>query len=239
MLDSHPRIGCPAELKLIPEWMEKWKQDRRNFASLLSTHLGVSPDVIDDAYRAKVMVLLERFRAHTKKARIAEKTPNNVFFFAHLHALFPESPMIHLIRDGRDVVASLLSVPWVDPDGKPTPYTQSVERAAKYWVAGVTAGLRARSRLGDRILDVRYEELVQDTEAVMRRVLAHVAEPWDARVLHHSEAAHQPAGETSAEQVNRPVYTSSIGRWKDTLTPEDLSTVERVAGAVLAQLGYR
>ena len=56
------------------------------------------------------------------KARVAEKSPNNVFFFQHLSHIFPESPLVHVIRDGRDVVCSLLTMNWIDPKtGQPIP----------------------------------------------------------------------------------------------------------------------
>ena len=44
-----------------------------------------------------------------------EKSPNNVYFFEHLNYMFPDSPLVHVIRDGRDVVCSLLTMDWINP----------------------------------------------------------------------------------------------------------------------------
>lgn len=239
MLDSHPRIACGPELKIIPQWLRQWERDSRTFGDHAAEHRGIGAGAIDDAYRAKVSMVLTRVRQRSGKPRLAEKTPNNVFFFGHLHRLFPDSPLIHVIRDGRDVVASLLGVEWFHPDGKRVPYTENAAAAAKYWADAVGSGLKARKHLGGKaVLEVRYENLVRETEAEMRRVLDHLEEPWDEVVLRHWEEPHDLGLETSADQVTRPVYTSSIGRWRERLSKGDLSTVEGICGALLVELGY-
>ena len=66
------------------------------------------PDGDDD--RDFIVNLLEPLRRSAGKPRVAEKTPNNVFYFSHLHRIFPDSTFIHMVRDGRDVVSSLLTM---------------------------------------------------------------------------------------------------------------------------------
>jgi hypothetical protein len=64
-----------------------------------------------------------------------------------------------------------------------------------------------------RILDVSYEDTVADLEGSARRILAYCGLPWDPRCLdfHLTERVVRTA---SATQVRRPIYTSSIGRWR-------------------------
>jgi hypothetical protein len=238
MLDSHPRIACGPELKVVPPWLGQWRLDRKSFGPYAAEYLGLAAEVVDDAYRAKVSVLLEEARRRSGKPRVADKTPNLVFHFGPLHRLFPESSLIHLIRDGRDVVASLLGVDWYEPDGGRLAFTRTAEAAAGYWAQAVRAGRKARRHLGDAVLEVRYEDLVRETEREMRRVLDHLDEPWDAAVLRHFDQPHDLAAEPGAEEAMRPVYTSSVGRWRRVLSREDLTTVERVAGSLLEELGY-
>lgn len=234
MLDSHPRIACGPELKVLPGWLSQWEADRRAARSAE----GTGAATIDAAYRAKIATLLDSAGEPFGKPRIAEKSPNNVFFFGHLHQLFPDSPLIHVIRDGRDVVASLLGVEWYGPDGRRTPYTESAEAAARYWAQAVAAGVRAKEHLGGRVLELRYENLASDPEGAMRAVLEHVGEPWDEAVLHHAEHRHDLSTDTGAERLSRPVDSSAIGRWRERLSRNDLETVVRVAGDALRALGY-
>jgi len=62
-----------------------------------------------------------------------------------------------------------------------------------------------------RIIDVNYEDTVADVEAVARRVVAHCGLPWDPNCLdfHRTERVVRTS---SATQVRKPIYTSSIGR---------------------------
>jgi hypothetical protein len=71
------------------------------------------------------------------------------------------------------------------------------------------------------ILEVKYEELVADTEGEARRIIAHCGLEWDARCLAFHET-ERPVRTASALQVRRPIYLSSIGRWRpdrDVLQP--------------------
>lgn len=238
LLDSHPRIACGPELKIIPDWLQQWQHDIKSFGDYAAENLRMDRGVLDDAYRAKLSRLFDWVRERSGKARIAEKTPHNVIYFGHLDQLFPASPLIHVIRDGRDVVASLLGMDWYYPDGQRVPYTQNVAAAVQYWADAVGAGLTARRHLGSKVLEVRYERLVRHLEREMRRVLAHLGEPWDEAVLHHHRYPHDLAGETSAGQVSRPVPTTSVGRWRSVLSDADLATIRDKAGRRLAELGY-
>jgi hypothetical protein len=63
------------------------------------------------------------------------------------------------------------------------------------------------------ILDVRYEDLVIDTEAQARRVLDFCGLPWDDAVLRPEDNA-RPSTTASAAQVRQPVHAASVGRWR-------------------------
>jgi len=63
------------------------------------------------------------------------------------------------------------------------------------------------------ILDVRYEEMVGDTEAMARRVIEFVGLEWDERCLRFYES-DRPVTTASVEQVRRPIYKTSVARWK-------------------------
>jgi hypothetical protein len=188
-----------------------------------------------------LLSLLENYRRQSGKSRVAEKSPNNVFFFQHLRQIFPESPLVHLIRDGRDVVCSLLTMNWVNPQtGQRVDYIQSARKAAEYWAAAVTAGRKAGANpsVRSRYLELRYEDLVLNPEGTLRRLFSFVDEPWDPAVLEYHKHRRNLAGESSAEQVARPLYTGSIGRWKKDMTVEDLNAVRLVAGDLLKEMGY-
>ena len=64
-----------------------------------------------------------------------------------------------------------------------------------------------------RILDVRYEDVVDDLEGQARRIVAHCELPWDDRCLSFHET-DRPVRTASATQVRQPIYRSAVGRWR-------------------------
>ena len=156
----------------------------------------------------------------------------------------PEAQGVHMLRDGRDVVCSLLergwlkaSRPgrdevgqphgaharfWVEPERRDEFASASeAARAAWAWRRHVTAALTATSRNPERTLELRYEELTTDPGAAAERLARHLG--LDRQLLVASLAAARDR---------------SVGRWRRDLTPEQLDDVEREAGPLLRELGY-
>ena len=63
-------------------------------------------------------------------------------------------------------------------------------------------------------LDVDYEEMVEDTEGVARRIVEWCGLEWEPGCLRFYET-QRPVRTASAAQVRRPIYKSSVGRWKN------------------------
>ena len=92
----------------------------------------------------------------------------------------------------------------------------------------------------ERYMELRYEELVAAPETSVRRILGWIGEEWDPAVLDYHEADHDnpEKTESSAGQIERPLYTTSLGRWKRDLSVGDLRKFEKIAGETLEFLGY-
>lgn len=241
ILDSHPNIVCGPELKVTPSLCRLWHDFQTAYSPPLREYL-LAPKDINAIFAQTIMALLERYRQQSGKARVAEKSPNNVFFFEHLNSMFPNSPLIHVIRDGRDVVCSLLTMQWMDPKtGQPLDYTRDVRKAAEYWARAVRTGqtvARQKPAVARRYVELRYEKLVSDPVAILRELFTFLDEPWDPAVLQFHQQRRNLAGESSAEQVSKELYTSAVGRWQRDLKPEDKSAIKDVAGDLLVELGY-
>jgi hypothetical protein len=182
------------------------------------------------------------FRRSSGKQRWAEKTPLNVLVMATLGTLFPEARFINMIRDGRDVACSLVTMDWRDArTGEKVEYTQSVQKAARYWRDVVLEARRqaAQPVVRGRVITVRYEPLVGNIEGTMRKVLEFLGETWDPAILeaHKKDRAHEPR-ESSTDQVTQPVNSTSIGRWKRDMSASDKVAFKSEAGLLLRELGY-
>ena len=127
---------------------------------------------------------------------------------------------------------------WIHPaTGERDPRTTCPENAARYWVEAIRTG-RKTARLSPRYVEVRYEDLVLEPEPTLMRLFAHLGVPYDPAVLEYHRRERDLTGESSAEQVQRPLDPSAVGRWRTALDAPALETVQRIAGPTLAELGY-
>ena len=142
--------------------------------------------------------------------RIIDKSPLNFFHLAYAALLFPGARVIHCVRDPRDTALSI----WLENFTPEQHWATDFHDLAFY--AGQYRRLMAHWHevLPLSILDVRYEDTVADLEGQARRLIEFLSVPWDDRCLdfHRSGRAVQTP---SRWQVRQPIYTRSVGRWKN------------------------
>lgn len=170
--------------------------------------------------------------------RIGEKTPIHERHVARILELFPSAKFVHIYRDPRDTVASLMRMPWAGGAG------QSARRIARRCAQTYETMTRWRATLGDTaVCEVRYESLVEDAEGVLRGVCAFLGEEFDAAMLEfhaRTGAGYQAREEAWKGGTRRPIDGSSIGRWKKDLSEREVAAIERAVGAArLCAMGYK
>jgi hypothetical protein len=197
----------------------------------------------EEEVAARLRRILERVRrlGLARGLRGVEQTPETSFVLAAALRAYPEAVAVHVMRDGRDVVTSLLErgwlsaersgaddarLPfgpharfWVEP-GREEEFARvsDATRAAWAWRRYVTAA----AAMPERTVDVRYEELVADPAAA--------AAPVAEKLGVASQLVTDAFGK---------VHDRSAGRWRRDLTTDQLADVEREAGDVLVALGYQ
>lgn len=231
MLDAHPAISCGPESHFLtdPAFQEFHRHFKRTWHRRAESY-GYGASDVDDLFRDFARNWFETYMRRQGKTRWADKTPQTIRVLPYLWELFPEARFVHMIRDGRDVACSIIPQRW-GPN--------NVKDAAKRWVSCIENGVRHRADTA-RYLEVRYEHLVEHSERELRRICAFIGEAFDPAMLTYHETDHDlsPRTESSAHQVEKPLYTSAIGRWKRDMTPSDVRKFERIAGPTLQMLGY-
>ena len=233
--NAHPRIAIGPELKMTPRVVNCWSELGAVRSYLDETYDG-GADQLDGAFRRIILGFLERTRRRTGDNRVGEKTPNNVAVFEQIHALFPESPLVHVVRDGRDVVRSLLEQDWNSPaSGGSISINTRAREAAKYWARAVRAGTEAGEKLdgSGRFVTVRYEDLVRYPEREVRRLCAFLGERYYEEMLRFYEKE-----DPHFSPAQRPIDDSSVGRWREELTNRQKAEVKAEASELLVELGY-
>ncbi|MEM7317358.1 MAG: sulfotransferase, partial [Planctomycetota bacterium] len=107
------------------------------------------------------------------------------------------------------------------------------------WKRNVEAGRAAASWLGpERYLEVRYEHLVEDTEASVRRICDFLNERFEPTMLDNTAAGERISGPTGHVEVAAPVNTRSVAAWQTSMTLFDQKLSQHLAGSLLKELGY-
>jgi hypothetical protein len=191
----------------------------------------------------RIRAVLERVRALAlvRGWRGVEQTPETAFVLPAALAAYPGGRAVHLVRDGRDVVCSLLERGWLSAgrtggDDARLAYggrarfwvephrtaefeaASDATRAAWAWRRYVSA---ARSVTDPRVLELRYESIAADPVGAARTV-----------------AKHLGSGAAPLERSLARFADTSIGRYRQDLAPGQLADVEAEAGGLLSELGY-
>lgn len=240
ILDSHSNIACGPELKVFAQLVMTWHNIEERYKNSLLDY-GISSNDTKEIFSEMMYQFLEKYRIKQNKNRIAEKSPNNVVLFSHLHYLFPKSPLIHVIRDGRDVIASLLTMDWLDHEGKPVPYTKDPKQAALYWRDVVKLGRNFQNYSQsnrESYFEIKYEDLINSPETTLKELFNFINEPWEEEVLSFHKKNRNLANESSADQVSQKMYKTAIGRWKEDLSKEQIAIIKPLIEDLLIELGY-
>lgn len=211
MLDSHPRIACGPETLFLQDLVrmdaEHWHRLQR---------FGVDRQTWRHHHREMLVWLHTEYARHFDKPRWADKSPGYALILDEIDELFPDAQVLHVIRDGRDVVAS-----WTTRWG-----ARSVRAAIAAWPRHILSARRwGGQQSEDRYREVRYEQLVADPRQVLSEILEWLGEPWDDAVLRFGETRHH-LGEREFKADER----SDEARFRR-LQGEDRSKVFRSEGS--------
>lgn len=182
--------------------------------------------LVDFLYRYKI----RPFNA----SRWGDKTPLYVQYMKHILSLFPTAQFIHIIRDGRDAALSARKK-W----GNKSIY-MDLDYLLRNWVRNVSTGCREGRNLDEgQYLEIRYEDFVASPELITRQVCKFLGETFEPNMLEHAQTALRLGlGPDNHTEILNPINTLSIGRWKTEFTDFEQKTSLKIAGALLASLGY-
>jgi hypothetical protein len=145
---------------------------------------------------------------------LIDKNPELTMLLPLVARVFPEMKVLFALRDPRDVVISCFSQQL--PLNAVSVHYLTLEGTARKYAKTMQAWLKLREILVNLWIEVRYEDLVADLEGQARRVLDFLGLPWDERVLeYHRRAQQKHVHSPTYEAVTKPVYSSSIGRWRN------------------------
>jgi tetratricopeptide (TPR) repeat protein len=158
---------------------------------------------------AKLYLETVQRRAPAAVTRIIDKTPWNFRYIGLIHAALPNARIIHTCRDPMDSCLSMFSTLfWASAQ----PYSYDLGELGRYYHAYEKVMAHWRSILSPTVmLEVQYEDIVDDVERQARRIIFHCGLEWDPACLDFDKT-DRPIRTASQTQVRKPIYRRSVGR---------------------------
>jgi tetratricopeptide (TPR) repeat protein len=142
--------------------------------------------------------------------RVVDKQPYNFLHVGLLSMLFADARIVWCRRDPRDIALSIFS----ESFSPMSAYATDLDDI-RFMIEGQVRLMRHWQAVSPLpILEMRYEDMVADTEQQARRLIDFAGLPWDDACLAFHESA-RPVQTLSRWQVRQPVHNRSVGRWRN------------------------
>jgi len=207
ILASHPLVYGAGELEAISEiylGMQRRFGMARPYPYCMAEITRKQLDAMAQAH-------LDRLGGMSRgMARVTDKMPHNFLSLGLIDLLFPGARVIHCKRDPLDNCVAIFTQYFNEAHAYATNladlgyYYRLYERLMHHWAETVEIP----------VLDLHYEELVAEPERHIRELIAFCDLSWDERCLRFHETKRE-VGTFSYDQVRRPIYKTSAGRWRN------------------------
>ncbi len=186
--------------------------------------------------RSLALILDSFYRFHGeetgKKFSVwGDKTPNNSYALDRIFSTFPKAQFIHILRDGADVVPSLIKAG----------IRVDLPSAAKRWQTSVAAVQQFIKKHPENCHELRYENLVQSPQKTMAPLFEFLKLPFDPALIDSQAPANTMRDLTKYSHLSNvmdPISTDSIGKGRKELSSEQKQVLQEMLGADLKRLGY-
>lgn len=207
ILSSHPLVYGAGELI-----------DIHDIVSRLPTQLGTSspyPQCLDGCTRKNIDPIAQRHldrlaRFSRDAVRVTDKMPHNFLALGLIDLLFPGARVIHCLRDPVDTCLSIYFQRFNDFHA----YARNLTSLGKYYRQYRRLVAHWKTVLRIPIMDIQYEDLVENQEDLSRKMIEFCELEWDDRCLRFHESGRFVTT-PSYDQVRRPIYRKSVARWKN------------------------
>jgi hypothetical protein len=252
LLYQHPQIATIQETHLFDWYIEPlyqiYKKDcERNRARKIGLSEIFSSEEFDSVLRLFVQKTLNKINNYKDSATvILEKTPEHVRSWRLIRRLLPDSYFIHIIRDPRSVVASMVEAKkqW----NSATAPIGGIAGATKRWIVDVEEGRRIKY-FSKNYLEIRYENLLTQGSAELEKVLTFLEIEYDKnfieKALHDcsisnlKQRKNKVKAPWSLDDEPKNFYRKgTIDAWKQDLSLRQLRQIEYLAHELMDDLGY-
>jgi hypothetical protein len=175
------------------------------------------------------------YDSRAKGKRWVDSTPGYTLMTDTLSMMCPAARFLHIVRDGRSVVSSMLN------SGFNTDWSANFKAACHTWVRYATLGRRFCQENPERALEIRYEALTTQPEAEFRKVFAFLGEEFVSKAVEliSTKRINSSYGNEKMEDVRKAKDPSAAPKrpW-ERWTPTQVEIFEKVVAPTMKEFGY-
>lgn len=207
ILASHPDIYGAGEVKYFSQALNRV----RDRFPALSRYPAMAAELKPKQYELLANDYMGAIaKAAGDKKRVTDKLLTNYFFVGLLHLLFPQAKFINTRRDPVDTCLSGFTKLFKDD----MPHSYDLGELGRYYRAYDSLMQHWEKVLPKGVIQVvEYENVVADTEKAARELIDFIGLEWDDACLDFHKSK-RPVKTASVAQVRKPIYKSSVKRWK-------------------------
>lgn len=203
VLAAHSRVGTCGESEALAFALMRLAAGDGGKSAMIARSVKVNFESLGEIYRHSLAGYGQR------EPFLINKTPLNFLYLGLIRLALPESRIIHLKRSPMDVCFAMFKTHF----RMGYPFSYSFDDLARYYGAYDRLMAHWRKCMPDGFLDVAYEDVVDDLDGSARTMVSHCGLEWEERCLQfHAQAT--PSATASASQVRRPIYRTSVARWR-------------------------
>lgn len=220
MLDNHPMLSCPGETDFLFDYINRdnngqWQIDRDALRRdrIFQAHEITCSDKLSP--EGTVADLIAQLKALSGNKRLILMTHRAI---DTAYDLFPETPIVHMLRDPRDVARSSIGMGWAG----------NVYYGVDHWI-GTERGWHnsVASFPAEQHTLLRYEDLIRDAQGKLSSMLDFIGLSFDPKMLSYDESSTYSAPDVKL-----------IEQWRRMQTPYEVGLVEYRVGDLLERAGY-
>jgi len=214
LLDSHPEVVSAEETPIFYETYISLRRRVSALSGMLETLQSLTPAVLTQTTEWYLRCMQMFVGSPIGERLLIDKNPSLTGLIPAVVRLFPQTRFIVALRDPRDVCLSCFMQPL--PLNSTSSFYLSLEETSTEYTSLMGFYRALAPKLPLPAMEVRYEDVVKDVEAISRQVLNFLGLEWDSRVLRFDEHARQKLVRSPTyADVARPISSGAIGRWKN------------------------
>jgi len=240
ILSAHREVVTSGERPILDVTGQAWSRMAGEGASMIELVKSLDRHVVTELRRVYREAAVQLVGAEVEGHLLVDKQPLNITDLGIIELLFPESKVIVMIRDPRDVCLSCFFQDF--RLNSSMVQFLSLKDAARYYNAVMGLYSELRKVVGLDIVEFRYEELVSDFANQARKMIEHLGLGWDRAVLRFQERVGNRSTiitTPSAAAVTEGVNRKAVGRWRRYEKWLCDPRVDRYLSSHVEALGYR